>query len=473
MASFTLAAILAEFVGTFMLVFSVGCNALSKSPPAWAPTSIACTLMVMVYALASVSGAHLNPAVTLASGLARKCAPSKAFAYIVTQLLAGFAASCAYSALYQASAPSVGPQAGFSWWQAATVEIVYTAMLAFVVLNVTSKRNNSPEEPNQFYGLAIGFVVVAGGYGGGRISGAAFNPAIALSLGASTTSQVWPPTWIYQSLAYTLYEVLGAVLAATLFRMVRPEDFASSAEFEHYEPALVTRLLSEFLGTFMLVLTVGLNVLCNSPATAWSAAASLMAMIYALGDVSGGHFNPAVTLAVTLSRKSNISFRDLICYWVIQASAGVLAALLYSSLGPAGATFGLGPKAPYSDRAAYILEFTFTLVLAFVVLSVACVKGISTQLSRNHYYGLAIGACVTAGGVAAGKVSGGLLNPALSLGIRVSHALNGSGPDMKDYVTNYCLTQLLAGLAAWLLFLSTHAKEYAGPKTDRRLFSQA
>merc|ERR1719422_1778701 len=67
------------------------------------------------------------------------------------------------------------------------------------------------------------------------------------------------------------------------------------------EPSTFSMVFSEFLGTFMLVFTVGLNLVMKSPATPWSAAAALMCMIYSLGDVSGGHFNPAVTLAITAS----------------------------------------------------------------------------------------------------------------------------------------------------------------------------
>merc|ERR1719472_785007 len=90
--------------------------------------------------------------------------------------------------------------------------------------------------------------------------------------------------------------MIGAALAAVLFAVVRPGDFDRGDE-----ESLVPRLASEFLGTFVLVLTVGLNVLGKSPAGAFSIAASLMCMIYALGDVSGAKFNPAVSLAVLIS----------------------------------------------------------------------------------------------------------------------------------------------------------------------------
>lgn len=457
-----LSPLVAEFVGTFMLVFTVGCNILTRSPANWAPTSIACTLMVMIYCFGNVSGGHLNPSVTLAAALSKKIGWKSALQYITVQVGAGIAAGFCYGTMFQETV-SLGPTAPFTWWEAMLVEVIYTAMLAFVVLSVTSRRNSPEGNPNQFYALAIGFVVIAGGYGAGPISGGAFNPAVSLGLDASSMSG-----FIYQGLTYTGFQVLGAVLASVLFRLTRPEDFLPEEDLEQYQPSLPTQLASEFLGTFMLVLTVGLNVLASSPATAWSGAASLMCMIYALGDVSGGHFNPAVTLAAVCSKKGNCSPKQGLAYAVIQVAAGCLAGLLYAGL-HRSQTITLGPKSPYTDNAAYILEFVFTGVLAFVVLSTACVKGITSQLTRNYYFALAIGSCVTAGGFASGNVSGGSLNPAVSFGIAVPNTLNSGS---LYYCAAYCISELAGGLAATLIFYVTHAKDYArGPK-DRPLFAQ-
>jgi len=461
MVSERMSALFAEFVGTFMLVFTVGCNSLSKSPAAWAPTSIACTLMVMVYCFGNVSGGHLNPSVTLAATLARKCPFHQAVSYIAVQIFAGLLAGACFCALYQDHV-HLGPKDPFTWWQAMVVEVLYTAMLAFVVLSVTSKRNSPEGNPNQFYALAIGFVVIAGGYGAGPISGACFNPAVSLGINASSYGD-----GVHQGLLYFAYQAMGAVIAALVFRTTRPDEYRTEQqELIPYVPSLVTRFASEFVGTFMLVLTVGLNVLGKSPAAAWSAAASLMCMVYALGDVSGGHFNPAVTLAVVLSKKGGCSPRDGVLYMAFQVAAGILASLLYAGLYKVE-TFPLGPKAPYTDGAAYILEFLFTFVLSFVVLSTAVVKGISTPLERNYYFALAIGSCVTAGGFASSAVSGGSLNPAVSFGIAVSHTLNYGH---LYYCATFCLAELLGGLVAALVFFVTHSREYRS-KGDRSLFS--
>merc|ERR1719272_2444657 len=187
-------------------------------------------------------------------------------------------------------------------------EVLYSFMLCFVVLNVAASKKHAGN--NQFYGLAIGFCVIAGAYGAGAVSGGCFNPAVAFGIDVSSATRGFG--WCF---AYLAFELIGAALAAVLFSVVRPGDF----DREDAE-SLVPRLTSEFLGTFMLVLTVGLNVLGKSPAGAFSIAAALTSMIYALGDVSGAHFNPAVTVAVVCSKLTDLTPKDA-GYYVLAQTA--------------------------------------------------------------------------------------------------------------------------------------------------------
>ncbi|CAK0873777.1 unnamed protein product, partial [Prorocentrum cordatum] len=131
-----------------------------------------------------------------------------------------------------------------------------------------------------------------GAYGAGSVTGGCFNPAVAV--GIELSSIMLGFGW---SLVYVFFELAGATLAALLFRAVRPGDFQQGCLSDSRDE-IMPKLLSEFIGTYMLVLTVGLCVLASSPATALSVAASLSCMVYALGDVSGAHFNPSVTVAV-------------------------------------------------------------------------------------------------------------------------------------------------------------------------------
>jgi len=426
-----------EFVGTFMLVFTVGCNVLSGQP-VWGGVSIACVLTVMIYALGKSSGGNFNPAVSVALGLASKMEWSEVAIYSVTQIAAGICAGLGYLAMFRDSF-NLQPTKGHSWWQAGVAETLYTFMLCFVVLNVAASKVHAGK--NQFYGLAIGFVVVAGAYSGGSVSMGCFNPAVAFGIDVSSSQ-----FGVKYCFIYTLFELVGAALAAGCFKVCRGEQ----EEDADAEPSIAAKLLSEFLGTYMLVLTVGLNVLSGSAAGAFSIAASLMCMIFALGTCSGAHFNPAVTTAIICAGRGKCSPKDGAMYIGVQIVGGICAAFTYSAL-MNGETFALKPAA-YKWHQVVVAELVFTFVLAFVVLSVATVKSALSQ-----YFGFAIGMCVTVGGCAIGKVSGGSLNPAVSIGISTSHIIGGGGfwPCLV-----YTLVELVAGGMAAGVFMLTQPSEY-------------
>jgi len=453
----------AEFLGTFVLVFTVGCCVLTGTS-SWNATAIACALMVMVYATGPISGGHLNPAVTLSLALCGKFDWAKVPVYCAAQVSAGVAAALCYCTLLTPQVASIEAVAPFQWTDAGFVEVIYTFMLCFVVNNcAASKRNNAEDDGNQFFGLAIGFVIVAGGYAAGGISGAAFNPAVALGLALSSGSNIG------MGFTWSAFELVGAALAAGAFRLVRPEDY-SSEDLASYVPALKTKLLAEFLGVFMLVLTVGLNIATGSVCTAWSAAAALMCMIYSLGDVSGGHFNPAVTTAVYLRGRSKVN--EFVSYVSVQLLAGALAGLVYSFFHRQGPVKEqahlLQPSAGQTRLAAGLAEFVSTAVLAYVVLATATTKPPASQRTKqNFFFGLAIASAVTAGGFAVGPISGGELNPAVALGIATaSSAYSPAGSGMTgSTLTNFLIFafyELAGGCFASLVFRVTHAGEFGG-----------
>jgi len=363
--------------------------------------------------------------------------------YCGVQILAGIAAGLSYGALLN-DVFNLEPAKGFGWWEAALAEVLYTCMLCFVVLNCAAAKKNGCDTGNQFYGLAIGFVIVAGGYGAGHISGGAFNPAVALGIDVSSAflGFFWGPV-------YTLFEVIGACLAAGLFRVVRPDDFDANVT----EYSLVTKLVSEFIGTFYLVLTVGLNVLGGSPAPVWSIAAALMCMIYSLGNCSGAHFNPAVTVAILCAGRDKIKPVEAAAYMGAQVLGGVVAAFTYAAM-EHGKTFPLGPGEGYNWIGVSVAEIIYTFVLCFVVLNVATLK----DGNLTQYFGLAIGSCVTAGGYAIGAISGGSLNPAVSIGISSSMILNG-GIFYKCLI--YSALEVVGACFAAGAFMVVRPSEYA------------
>lgn len=429
----------AEFVGTFLLVFTVGCNVLSGNA-VWGGVSIAGVLMVSIYALGGISGANFNPAVSFALGITRSMkGPGLAWKevgiYMGMQILAGLVAGACYTALFFDNF-NLQPSEGFSAVQAGMCEMLYTFMLCFVVLNV-AVAEKSGNSPNQFFGLAIGFVIVAGAYGAGAVSGGCFNPAVAIGIDGVSVFKGFG--WC---LVYTVCELVGAALAALLFRVVRPEEFDG-------QKGPAAELLSEFLGTFMLVLTVGLNVLAHSPSGAFSIAASLMCMIYALGNVSGAHFNPAVTVAILASgRCPDLTPAKAGQYIGSQLLGGICAAFTYAFI-RGGDTFPLGPGTGFGWSQVAVAETIFTFVLCYVVLCVA----VSDATKADIMFGLAIGSCVTVGGNAIGAISGGSLNPAVSVGISSAHLISG-GNLLAALV--YSMAELMgAGMAAGV-FMVTH-----------------
>ena len=180
---------------------------------------------------------------------------------------------------------------------------------------------------------------------------------------------------------------------------------------------LPAKLVVEFIGTFFLVFTVGMTV--KSPDAAAMAplaiGASLMIMVYAGGHFSGGHYNPAVTLGVTLRGK--LAFADAIPYWIAQFIGAVAAAAAVNFI-KASAEGGVpaGPAAGvYPVSAKLLVEFLFTFALVYVVLNTATAKG----TAGNSFYGLAIGFTVVVGAFAVGPVSGGAFNPAVAVGAAV------------------------------------------------------
>lgn len=434
----------AEFIGTYLLVLTVGCNVLSPGS-SWAVTSIACILMVSIYAMAAVSGANFNPAVSMALAVSGKLSLVECGIYTAVQLIAGILAGLCYWALFGFSF-NLQPGNGFGWWEVMLVEVLYTLMLCFVVLNVAATKKN---DGNQYYGLAIGFVIIAGGYAGGNVSGGCFNPAVAFGIDVSSAG-----TGFGWAFAYLGYEMMGAGLAALLYRLVRPEEFRSGLPSE---PKIIEKLSSEFIGTFFLVLTVGLNVLGGFPGAAFSIGSALMCMIYALGSVSGAHFNPAVTLAIFLSGRGKIPAGEAGMYVVTQLVSGIIAAFTYSIIHH-GKTFPLGPGTDPDGQSygwffAGMAEIVFTFVLCFVVLCVATF----TINGTKDMFGLIIGSCVIAGGLAVGGVSGGSLNPAVSVGISSANIMNQG---MFVNCLAYSVFELIGGALAAAAFFVTHPHEY-------------
>ena len=171
----------------------------------------------------------------------------------------------------------------------------------------------------------------------------------------------------------------------------------------------MAKYLTEFIGTFFFVATIGFTVIAPGAGDMAPLAigAALMVMIFAGGHVSGGHYNPAVTLAVYL--RGRCSAADVVPYWIAQIAGAAASAMIVLFMKGNPAVTALQPDV----TRALVAEFLYTFALCYVVLNVATAKG----TSGNPTYGLAIGFTVLAGAYAVGGVSGGAFNPAVAVGI--------------------------------------------------------
>ncbi len=197
---------LVEFIGTFFLVFTIGNVVISAAD--LAPLAIGCALMVMIFAGGHISGAHYNPAVTLAVFLRGKCAAADVVPYMISQVLGAIVAAIAVMFLQggEAMAAVSAMDISTSIPQVLLAEFLFTFALCYVVLNVATADGTAN---NSFYGLAIGFTVLTGAIAVGGISGGVFNPAVAVGISVLKISS-WPNIWVYLVANFAA----GAVAAA-------------------------------------------------------------------------------------------------------------------------------------------------------------------------------------------------------------------------------------------------------------------
>jgi aquaporin Z len=201
------ARLVTEFAGTFVFFTVI---ALSGNAGVLAPLAIGLALIAMVYMGGHVSGAHYNPAVSFGLLLRRVIPVTTMVLYWIVQVVAGLLAfSLAYALTGRHAA--IHPGSGVNAMAALGAEVVFTAALVLVVLNVAATKETAG---NSFYGLAIGLTVGAGAFVVGPISGAAFNPAVGIAAtfsGAVFGQDSWSDLWIY---------IVGPLLGAAIGALV-------------------------------------------------------------------------------------------------------------------------------------------------------------------------------------------------------------------------------------------------------------
>jgi len=447
------------------------------------PTAVACVLVVLIYSLGKISGGHFNPAVTVACFLQKAIDQKEGLMYIVVQCaagaLAGFSTILLDGSENTGDGNIVGPRTTNFAVGAPLVEFLYTFLLCFVVLNVAVAPAT---KGNNHYGLAIGLVIIAGGYGGGYVSGGAFNPAVAL--GVNCMGLHW-----WNSLYLPIYcacHLAAAIAAPVALHIVRPETKQPQEENNAFTK-IIFKIegmfdpddTAEFIGATFFALAVQLNAIANTveiadggagnPAGTLSVGATLICLSFAMGDISGGLFNPAVTLAYlgrfhgTGCGVGKEKIGDMLCspkegpkYLICQVLGACAGSGLTILIWLASGVFPIspvGPQSNYTIGQAFFAETFATFLFCYVVI---CVSTTFTPL--KEYKGLAIGFCYIALGYAFGPLSGGVLNPAITLATSIVSLTPFTRPMVPLL---YLGAEMLGGALAAVVFrFVTHVHEY-------------
>jgi aquaporin Z len=203
---------IAEFIGTFFLVFTVGCTVIPSAAGVIPAIAIGAVLMVMIFAGGHISGGHFNPAVTFAIFIRGRSELKDVIPYWLAQIAAGVVA--ALVAMWLVGKEGT-PLEVTNIPAVFVAEFLFTFALAYVVLNCATAKGTLD---NSFYGLAIGFTVLAGIFAVGAISGGAFNPAVAIGAAVMKLLKI-SDIWIH-----VVAELAAGLVAGLTFKFLNPTD---------------------------------------------------------------------------------------------------------------------------------------------------------------------------------------------------------------------------------------------------------
>jgi len=278
-------------------------------------------------------------------------------------------------------------------------------------------------------------------------------------------------TFTRASIGYIFFDLGGAFLGTWFYRLVRPQEVdpvalqlagPSAARLRRQEAA--PRVCAEFIGTMFIVLTKYLTRADGSSTESWSMLAVTAALVYSLRDVSGAYFNPAVTVAVTLSRRGILDVPTAVWDIITQLFAGFAAAFLARCVVTSDVTIRFGE--PPGPGAIAFAESAFTGLLCYVVLATSTVAPVSCRTKQNNIAGIAYGGAHMVAGVAARHLSGSLLNPVVALSFSGINAFTfmrkSQNIALHETCAIYVIWEMVGAIGAALVFFLTHAHLYAG-----------
>jgi len=452
-----------EFVGTMFIGLTISLSIASLS--LWGPLAYGSVLLALCFVGGQISGAHYNPAVTLAMVICRKIRIVPALGYLLSQMAGGITAGVLTIAMENIKGDnSQYPRLGkhVNPFQAVVCEMLFTIIVIKVMLDADERRLSGemrhalPEE-GTFFGLGVGMATIGGGISTGTISGAIFNPAVGTGLLA--VHGHFENIWIYW-----VGPVLGGVIASMIWKISTDWDLAmldmpfnqSRFDIEPWWRAGVP-YVTEFIGTFMLcfvIATTRWGAGAGVPLAPLAIGSTKVAVVYMASQSSMAHFNPAVTSAALMcglfTRDTHTTLGFLL--GIIHAFAYIVSQITGSFAAAVVAKFVLGkpPGYPltngqYSWVAHLTAEGTFSFLLAYVVLITYDSGGnrllFHESKNRWYMYSLASGFALMAGTVAVGDVSGAALNPAAGTGLPI---VAGMWRDLWVYWTGPMMGALCA-----------------------------
>jgi len=440
--------VVVEFGGSFVLCFAYICGDILLES-SWVCFVWGMPLLGLTYGAAGVSGAHFNPAVSIAVGLSGRGAWRTLLQYVTLQFagsLLGSIMACVVTESFPN--PLAVDDSIFGPYSTFLCEMVYSGLWCFVFLSTTLCRKNNPvRDGNQFYGLAIAAAAMGGASASRLVSGGLLNPAFVFA-------QVLPQLLLgqfefWEAIWYVAGQLAGAFLAAITYRVVRPAEALDELAFVRFQPRPTEKMVVEGLGSLILTFTVGLYTYTTAEDGPWSIGLVLMSMNYAVSDVSGGLFNPILNWVVWLCGGTHCGGKlhasTAVMYTAIQYLGSFVGAFLYFSVFYYSA-FG-DVSSETSLLRGLILQSLFAFALAYVALSCLARKGINTPLQRNFYFALGIGGLTFAFTVIC--ECDGIANPASCFAIYLARCINGSS--FLDALP-YTVADFLGASFAVLLF---------------------
>ena len=211
-----------EFIGTFFLV-AVICLTNGNF---LAPIAVGSLLAAIIYMGYPVSGAHYNPATTLAVLILKKISIKESIIYVLIQLIAGCAGALCYFLIWGRNSGFPRPNMEINIIKPLFIEAIFTFIMILVILYVAASKRTAG---NNYYGLAIGLTVTGIAIAGGNISAGVFNPSVGLGpmvidkLLGTCSCNPFEYGWIYFAGPFS-----GSILAAFTFRFLSPEDIGNN-----------------------------------------------------------------------------------------------------------------------------------------------------------------------------------------------------------------------------------------------------